>query len=638
MFTSPCSRVSPRLTLAAAAALIAATPASAPGECARLDDPLQVIEIRLEMDPGDWEVVRFDDSAEIEVPATFRACDEAPLRVRVRRKVGDLLSDGDDHVKVSLKIDFDDLVPDREWHGHRKLSLEAGRGLGRGTLLREAFAWQVLRRAGVIAGGAAWVRVSVNGEPIGVYARVEQVDKSYLRRHLGEDEGFLYKLDYRSPGDIRRRLTREGEPDPYAANLCYPPFDVTCEEPPGARGRLALHLDQNQILLLAAVNALIVNYDSPFYANNNYFWYNSERPRLYFPWDLDLALLTGLESIDPHDPLKDSAWNEFFFADPALREAFDLHLARLVDDALPPEVLERFLDELAPAIGPAIEADPRSDVDVSFANEVAKLRAFIRTRAAFVRSRLPAESREPWPIVINEVMASNDGVVADEGKRYPDWVELYNRSAEMASLTGLFLSDDPAEPRKWRLPDEVLPPRGRLLIWCDHDAGVPLHTGFRLDAEGDAVALYQVPDRAPAGLYRLVDFVRFGPQETDVALGRFPDGSPGLVKLRCPTPGAPNRESCAGEGARFLRGDQNGDGALDLSDPIGVLLGLFLGAGIPCADAADADDDGSVDLNDAVVLLARLFLGGAPPPEPRSGCGRDPTPDGLGCADAERCR
>jgi hypothetical protein len=152
------------------------------------------------------------------------------------------------------------------------------------------------------------------------------------------------------------------------------------------------------------------------------------------------------------------------------------------------------------------------------------------------------------------------------------------------------------------------------------------------------VALYQVPDRAPAGLYRLVDFVRFGPQETDVALGRFPDGAPGLVKLRCPTPGAPNRESCAGEEARFIRGDQNGDGALDLTDPIGVLLGLFLGAGIPCADAADADDGGSVDLNDAVVLLARLFLGGALPPEPRFGCGRDPTPDGLGCADAGRCR
>src|SRR6185436_11778168 len=202
MSMKPSGRHPPRAMFAAAAALLGAIPAGAAGECTRLDDPFQIIELRLEMDPDDWDLVRFDDGTEIEVPATFRACDEAPLRVRVRRKVGDLLSDADDHVKVSLKIDFDDLVPEGEWHGHRKLSLEGGRGLGRGTVLREAFAWQVFRRAGVIAGSAAWVRVSVNGAPIGVYARVEQVDKSYLRRHLDEDEGFLYKLDWRSPGDI----------------------------------------------------------------------------------------------------------------------------------------------------------------------------------------------------------------------------------------------------------------------------------------------------------------------------------------------------------------------------------------------------------------------------------------------------
>jgi hypothetical protein len=70
--------------------------------------------------------------------------------VNVRRKGFDFFPDSDDRVKVSLKVDFDDRLPDLEWHGHRKLSLEAGRGLGRGVLLREGIAWQAFARAGVI--------------------------------------------------------------------------------------------------------------------------------------------------------------------------------------------------------------------------------------------------------------------------------------------------------------------------------------------------------------------------------------------------------------------------------------------------------------------------------------------------------
>ena len=73
-------------------------------------------------------------------------------------------------IKISLKIDFDDRIEDGEWHGHRKLSLEAGRGPGRGTLLREGLSWLLMARAGVVMGGASWVRVLVNGNSIGVEA------------------------------------------------------------------------------------------------------------------------------------------------------------------------------------------------------------------------------------------------------------------------------------------------------------------------------------------------------------------------------------------------------------------------------------------------------------------------------------
>jgi hypothetical protein len=86
---------------------------------------------------------------------------------------------------------------------------------------------------------------------------------------------------------------------------------------------------------------------------------------------------------------------------------------------------------------------------------------------------------------------------------------------------------------------------------------------------------------------------------------------------------------------RFRRGDVDGNGAVDLTDAIGLLGNLFLGEGSPgCADAEDADDSGGLDLTDAIGILGYLFLGtGVLPPPGAESCGEDPTADALpGCA------
>lgn len=90
----------------------------------------------------------------------------------------------------------------------------------------------------------------------------------------------------------------------------------------------------------------------------------------------------------------------------------------------------------------------------------------------------------------------------------------------------------------------------------------------------------------------------------------------------------------------FRRGDADGDGDIDLTDPISTLGALFLGAGgPPCSDAADVNDDGVLDLTDAVASLSYLFLGSfdIPAPGPLD-CGSDPTPSGpLGCEGYPSC-
>jgi hypothetical protein len=90
--------------------------------------------------------------------------------------------------------------------------------------------------------------------------------------------------------------------------------------------------------------------------------------------------------------------------------------------------------------------------------------------------------------------------------------------------------------------------------------------------------------------------------------------------------------------ARFVRGDPNGDGGIDLSDAVTILFSLFLDGRAPaCAKSADADDDGSIGLNDAMLLLHHLYLGGAPPDAPFPECGEDPTADELPCPSHPQC-
>jgi hypothetical protein len=617
-----------------------ATPRLAAG-CADLDDPYQVLDLHLELAPADWEAIVLDETYELERPASFHCGEETPIPANVRRKRGRLLQEPPTEPvlteKVSLKIDLDDLVEDGEWHGHRKLSLENGsRVWDEGVLLREGLSWWLMAHAGMVTGQASWVRLHVNGRAIGVYTRVEQVDKSFLRRRVGEDGGFLWKGDP-TVFPPKRQETREGETDPWAEALCFEPFEIgrdVCSAPPGAFEGLSAQVDLHQLLTLGAVNSIIANIDGPLSAPWNCFWYDSPRPRLYVPWDLDAGLYSDYLFQDPHTTQDGGAkYYQLLIARPEIRDRYDAILGRLIREVSSPEIVGRLLDALAPTVGQAIDADPLNLLTGGFAGEAERTRRWFETRCAFLEWRLPPY--EPFPVAINEILAANASIHADAGGDHDDWVELHNRGETEVSLGGLFLTDDPAEPFRWALPDVALPPGGFVLVWCDGEPGEDaLHATFKLDAAGEAVGLYEA---AEGGGYLLRDFVRFERQETDVSWGRLPDGTPGFHRLECPSPHAENRSECAAA-PRFSRGDFTDDGRLSISDPIGLLGGLFQGAGIPCRDAADPDDDGRVNITDVVYLLEHLFRGGPAPAEPSLRCGEDPTEDALECASYASCK
>jgi len=132
----------------------------------------------------------------------------------------------------------------------------------------------------------------------------------------------------------------------------------------------------------------------------------------------------------------------------------------------------------------------------------------------------PLTSNPFASVRFNEVLAHTDPPQLD-------YVELYNRSNDPVELGGCFLTDDPSTNR-FRIPDNTrISPRGFF-------AFNETQLGFRLNAAGESLYLID-PSKT-----RVVDALRFGPQENGIASGRFPDGTPEWRRLATPSPAAEN--------------------------------------------------------------------------------------------------
>jgi hypothetical protein len=83
---------------------------------------------------------------------------------------------------------------------------------------------------------------------------------------------------------------------------------------------------------------------------------------------------------------------------------------------------------------------------------------------------------------------------------------------------------------------------------------------------------------------------------------------------------------------RFIRGDFNLDGAVDISDAVRILRHLFAGAPSTCLDAGDVDNDEALTVTDAIRLLDYLFRQGQAPEDPFPRAGQDADGEGpLAC-------
>jgi hypothetical protein len=139
-------------------------------------------------------------------------------------------------------------------------------------------------------------------------------------------------------------------------------------------------------------------------------------------------------------------------------------------------------------------------------------------------------------VLINEFLASNYQVNADDEGEYDDWFELYNPNPGDFPLDGFFVSADLDDPEACPLPDGlVVPAEGWLLLWADSSPQQgDDHVCFNLGRSGGELGLF-TPDGDE------MDAVEWTDQSTDVSAARMPDGSDNWDYDDSPTPEAANR-------------------------------------------------------------------------------------------------
>ena len=140
-------------------------------------------------------------------------------------------------------------------------------------------------------------------------------------------------------------------------------------------------------------------------------------------------------------------------------------------------------------------------------------------------------------LAINEVMASNDNIIADADGDYEDWIEIYNYGTTPVNLDGFGLSDDSTDLFQWTFPAYVIQPGEYLLVWASDknisSLGQELHTNFKISSGGEDVFFTNTQGNS-------VDIAPETELVADVSLARQPDGTGAWLFFYTPTPGSSN--------------------------------------------------------------------------------------------------
>ncbi len=197
------------------------------------------------------------------------------------------------HPKKSLKLKFKEFGG-KKFYGYKKFNLKAENNDP--TFLREHYTLQTYREAGLAAARSHHAEVYINGEYMGLYLNVEQLDDEFTVSRFGNDTGNLYKCLWGSS------LEDDGQ---YADDLIY---ELKNNETINDRSKLlnfikvlnhasddsfstqiSRWVDMDKLIRFLAVEIVVGHWDGYSYNKNNFYIYeNPATGKMEFiPYDVD---------------------------------------------------------------------------------------------------------------------------------------------------------------------------------------------------------------------------------------------------------------------------------------------------------------------------------------------------------------
>ena len=193
-----------------------------------------------------------------------------------------------------------------------------------------------------------------------------------------------------------------------------------------------------------------------------------------------------------------------------------------------------------------------------------------------------------YPYTIGKTIVINE-VLANSGAGAPDWIELHNRTRQPVDIGGWFLSDDIADPAKYRIPPGTIIPAGAYLVFREDlhfgaDSVDPNKvTAFALSDTGETVVLTSAADDELTDYRDEEDFGASAPGESFGTYFKPSSNTHNFVAMARPTPGAPNSAPRIGplviteimynppgstDAAEFIELMNTTTTAVDLFDPV----------------------------------------------------------------------
>jgi uncharacterized protein (TIGR03437 family) len=482
-------------------------------------------EIRLTFDAPNWYDTLFQshnsNPADPYFPCRFQSGNTVLNRIGVRFKGNS--SFRRNGIKKPFKLDFNEYDDDATFLGLKKLNLnnfDLAPDFMREKLLHD-FAGKY-----VAALRSVYVRLYINDAFYGLYLAVEQPDKVMMRDRYGDDEdGNLYEGEEQGGTTVRPDLSYLG-PNQSAYQNVY--LLKTNEEANDYSGlieflnilnntatadlpaRLEPVCDVENWLYGMAINNLFVNLDSYLGVAAEYYLYDrsSDGRFVHIQWDHNESFgttgdgtprITNPFITDPFyipgspttRPFLQKIW-----AVNAYRRLYLRILARFLREGFDSATISARVQELASLIRADVYADPnKPNTNAQFETALNSspttgpltiygINQFVRERYNYLRPFLNSQA-QPADVRLNELVTINNGAYKDGAGDADPWVELHNLGPGPVTLSGFYLSDDPAVPTKWQVPARVLADGEFLVIWLDGETGEgETHASFRAPSTG----------------------------------------------------------------------------------------------------------------------------------------------------------